>query len=99
MTQTTTPTDNPFDGWTTIEDAALSMGLQNTTIRRWANAGRIRSYPIGRRTRVVNIEEVRNFARGRVPMNDDDENTVYSRKPIKRKRLVDRHDLIGEKLG
>ncbi|GEM_PF-6604772 len=84
--RTTDDAENPFVGWTTIEDAAILLGLQNTTVRRWANAGGVRNFQIGRRTRVVNVEEVRAYARGRVPMPDDEESMTYISRHTKRQR-------------
>lgn len=54
--------DNPFKGWTTIEEAAQLIGREKTTIRHWANKGWISCFYVGRKVRVVNIEEVREFA-------------------------------------
>lgn len=50
---------NPFIGWTTIEDAALLLQRNNTTVRGWADRGLITSYTVGRKVRVVNLDEVR----------------------------------------
>lgn len=50
---------NPFVGWTTIEDAAILLQRNNTTIRGWADRGVITSYMVGRKVRLVNLDEVR----------------------------------------
>ncbi len=61
MTQTADTKTNPFAGWTTIEDAAAMVGRDHSLIRKWANDGSIASYPVGRKVRVVNIEEVKAY--------------------------------------
>ena len=61
MTQTTDTKVNPFVGWTTIEDAASMVGRDHSLVRKWANDGVIASYPVGRKVRVVNIEEVKAY--------------------------------------
>lgn len=53
---------NPFEGWTTIEEAAEIVGRGNSTIRYWVEQGFISSYSIGRKVRVVNIEEVKAYS-------------------------------------
>lgn len=53
---------NPFEGWVSLEEAAEIVGRDKTTIRSWANRGKVQSYMVGRRVRVVSIEEVQKFA-------------------------------------
>ncbi len=72
--------DNPFEGWTTIEEAAQLIGREKVTIRGWANKGWISCFYVGRKVRVVNIEEVREFSEKHSPP-----------KP----RLVDKNATIG----
>lgn len=60
--------DNPFDGWTTIEEAAEMIGRGNATVRGWANKGWIRCYSVGRKVRLVNIKEVTDCAQVRRPL-------------------------------
>lgn len=54
--------DNPFEGWTTIEEAAQIIGRNKRTVWGWAIKGKISCFPVGKKMRVVNIEEVREFA-------------------------------------
>lgn len=54
--------DNPFEGWTTIEEAADIIGRTKGTIRFWANKGKIESHYVGRKMRVVNVDEVRQYS-------------------------------------
>lgn len=54
--------DNPFEGWTTIEEIADMIGRDKTTVHSWAKRGLISCFQVGRKMRVVNIEEVREFA-------------------------------------
>lgn len=56
------PIDNPFEGWTTIEDAADMVGRDHSTLRYWADNGKIACFPVGRKMRVVNIEEVKAYS-------------------------------------
>lgn len=53
---------NPFEGWVSLEEAAELVGRNKNTIRSWADRGRVRSYMVGRRVRVVSVEEVLKFA-------------------------------------
>jgi excisionase family DNA binding protein len=53
---------NPFEGWTTIEEAAEIIGRSKVTVRRWVDRGFIPAYPIGRKVRAVNLEQVRAYA-------------------------------------
>lgn len=54
--------NNPFEGWTTIEEAAELIGREKTTIRGWANKGWIRCFSVGRKVRLVNLDEAREFS-------------------------------------
>jgi len=54
--------DNPFIGWTTINDAADIIGRDKEVLRFWAAKGWITCYPVGKKMRVVNIDEVRSFS-------------------------------------
>jgi hypothetical protein len=58
---------NPFEGWTTIEDAARIIGRSKAIISQWANKGFITSHTVGQKMRVVNIEEVQAYAATRKP--------------------------------
>ena len=54
---------NPFEGWLTLEEAAELVGRDKSTIRDWVSRGKIKSYTIGKRVRVVSVEEVESFAK------------------------------------
>lgn len=54
--------DNPFKDWVTLEEAAEIVGHNRSTIQYWASNGKITCYPVGRRVKVVNIEEVKSYA-------------------------------------
>jgi len=54
--------DSPFEGWTTIEEAAEIIGRNKRTVWGWATKGKISCFPVGKKMRVVNVEEVREFA-------------------------------------
>jgi hypothetical protein len=71
--------DNPFEGWTTIEEAAQLIGREKATIRGWANKGWVSCFYVGRKVRVVNIDEVREFSEKHSPPKT---------------RLVDKNDTI-----
>lgn len=57
--------DNPFIGWTTIKDAADQLGREYAVLRYWAEQGYIRSYVVGKNTRLVYFEEVKDYAEQR----------------------------------
>ena len=59
---TTEALDNPFEGWTTIQEAADILGRDQSTIRYWADNGKVACYSVGRKVRVVNLNEVKNYA-------------------------------------
>jgi excisionase family DNA binding protein len=59
--------ENPFEGWTNIEEAAELVGRHKATVQNWAKQGFITSYPLGKKTRVVNIEEVKAYAATHLP--------------------------------
>lgn len=60
--------DNPFEGWTTIEEAAELIGRRKSTIGYWANKGWVSCFSVGRRVKLVNIDEVREFAEQNPPV-------------------------------
>jgi hypothetical protein len=60
--------DNPFEGWTTIEEAAELIGRRKSTIGYWANKGWVSCFSVGRRVKLVNIDEVRDFAEQNPPV-------------------------------
>jgi hypothetical protein len=60
--------DNPFVGWTTIEDAAETIGRSKTTLYGWASKGWISCFTVGQKVKLVNLEEVREFAEAHPPL-------------------------------
>lgn len=58
---------NPFEGWTTIEEAAEIVGRQKATLHYWAKHGSIEAHYVGRKVRLVNIEEVKAYAEKNPP--------------------------------
>jgi excisionase family DNA binding protein len=67
MAEETNGSHNPFEGWTTIEEAAEIVGRPKGTVRRWAEQGFINSHPLGRKVRAVNIEELKAYAAAHQP--------------------------------
>jgi hypothetical protein len=63
---------NPFEGWTTIEDAARITGRNRVTIQNWARRGLIACYPVGPKIEVVNIEEVIACVKAHPPLKKSD---------------------------
>jgi len=72
--------ENPFEGWTTIEEAADIVGRTKGTVRFWANRGKITSHYVGRKMRVVKIEEVRQYSQ---------DNPGYRRRRMQKSKIVD----------
>jgi hypothetical protein len=62
MTKTPQTRENPFTGWTTIEEAADIIDRDRSVIRYWADIGKIECYPVGRKMSLVNIEEVKAYS-------------------------------------
>lgn len=62
MNNSTAKLHNPFEGWTTINEAANIIGRDKDVIRFWAAKGHISCYPVGRKVRVVNLAEVQAYA-------------------------------------
>jgi excisionase family DNA binding protein len=55
---------NPVVGWTTIDEAAKIVERDHSTVRHWANGGKISCYRVGNTTiRLVNIDEVKAYSR------------------------------------
>lgn len=65
MSQVKDDTGNPFEGWVPVHEAAALIDRGTSTVWGWAMRGVIRSYQIGRRIHVVNIQEVREFEKNR----------------------------------
>jgi excisionase family DNA binding protein len=62
MTENGNGKPNPFEGWTTIEEAAEIVGRDNSTVRSWADRGLITCYAVGRKVRVVEVAEVKRYS-------------------------------------
>ncbi len=60
---TTQVANNPFEGWTTLEEASEMIGRDRSTVRYWAETGKISCFSVGRRVRVVNISEVKTYSK------------------------------------
>ena len=56
---------NPLVGWKIIGEAAVDVGFTRKTLTYWADQGYITSYYVGGRARIVNMEEVRAYAKER----------------------------------
>ncbi len=55
--------DNPFEGWVTFKEAGEIVNRNHSTVRYWAETGKIKSHPIGSSgLRLVNIEEVKEYS-------------------------------------
>ncbi len=54
--------ENPFAGWTTIEEAADMINRDRSVIRYWADIGKIACFPVGRKMSLVNIDEVKAYS-------------------------------------
>ncbi|GEM_PF-2645879 len=55
------PVANPFIGWTTIDEVAKIINRDHSTVRGWADKGWIISFYVGRKVRLVRIDEVKAF--------------------------------------
>ncbi|RMG74261.1 MAG: DNA-binding protein [Chloroflexi bacterium] len=56
--------DNPFEGWVTIKEAGEIVNRDHSTVRYWAETGKITCYRIGTgAVRVVNVEEVKEYSK------------------------------------
>ena len=65
MPSTTTKVfENPFDGWVTIKEAGEIVNRDHSTVRYWAETGKITCYRIGTgAVRVVNVLEVKEYSK------------------------------------
>ena len=69
---------NPFEGWVTFKEAGEIINRNHSTIRYWAETGKIVSYPVGNGgLRLVYLEDVKDYS----------ENHSYRLPPEKRGRL------------
>ena len=63
MTDSVPILEDFFTCWTTMKDAANIVGRDHSTIRYWADNGKIRSFNLGSsNVRVVNIKEVQEYS-------------------------------------
>jgi DNA-binding transcriptional MerR regulator len=70
--------ENPFEGWMTFKEAGEIVNRNHSTIRYWAETGKITSHPVGSHgLRLVHIDEVRDYS----------DNHSYRLEPSKRGRL------------
>lgn len=70
--------DNPFDGWVTIKEAGNTIERNHSTIRYWAETGKITSHLIGNSgIRLVYLDDVKEYS----------EKHSYRLPPEKRGRL------------
>ena len=75
---------NPFEGWVTFKEAGEIVDRNHSTVRYWAETGKITAHPIGSSgLRLVYIEEVKEYSakysyrlepekRGRLKKSDSD---------------------------
>lgn len=65
MSKQTKLLPNPLVGWKIIGEAAVDVGFTRKTLTYWADQGYITSYYVGGRARIVNMTEVRAYAKKR----------------------------------
>lgn len=65
MSKQNKPLPNPLVGWKIIGEAALDVGFTRKTLTYWADQGYITSYYVGGRARIVNMAEVKAYAKKR----------------------------------
>ena len=55
---------NPFEGWTTAEEAANIIGRARSTVQGWINQGVVTVHRVGTDDRIilVNVEELRRYS-------------------------------------
>ena len=55
--------ENPFEGWYSYQEAGEIVNRNHSTIRYWAETGKIRAYPIGSKGLcLVHIDEVKEYS-------------------------------------
>ena len=70
--------ENPVKGWVTMKEAGRIIDRDTSTIRYWAETGKIACFNIGTSNiRIVNVEQVKEYS----------ENHSYRLPPEKRGRL------------
>ncbi len=65
MSKNTEILPNPLVGWKIIGEAANDVGFTRKTLTYWADQGYITSYYVGGRARIVNMQEVKAYAKKR----------------------------------
>lgn len=69
---------NPVEGWVTMKEAGRIINRDTSTVRYWADTGRIACYHVGNsHIRIVNVKQVKEYS----------ENESYRLPPEKRGRL------------
>jgi len=57
------PVDNPVDGWVTMKEAGRIIDRDTSTIRYWAENGKIACFNVGTSNiRIVNVEQVKEYS-------------------------------------
>ena len=70
--------ENPVEGWVTMKEMGRIINRDTSTIRYWADTGKIASFNVGTsHIRIVNVEQVKEYS----------ENHSYRLPPEKRGRL------------
>lgn len=46
------------NGWVTVREAAIRLGVSPTTMRRWVDGGIVRSRNLGERKTLVSVEDI-----------------------------------------
>jgi hypothetical protein len=54
--------ENPFSGWVPLDEASQVVGWSRSAVTYWADQGYIACHPVGQRVRLVNLDEVREYA-------------------------------------
>lgn len=54
--------NNPFMGWVPLDEAAQIVGWSRSAVTYWADQGYIDCFPVGQRVRVVNVDQVKEYA-------------------------------------
>jgi hypothetical protein len=60
--------ENPFEGWSTLTDAARKIGRDPSTVRVWTKRGWITSHIVGNSVIMVKIDEVREYSEKHPPI-------------------------------
>lgn len=57
--------ENPFADWVPLDEAAQNVGWSRSAVTYWADQGYIACFPVGQRIRLVNLDQVKEYANGR----------------------------------